>query len=191
MATPWRSPPSEPVKISCRCSPSVSVVAHQGTLIGEFSTGVHSRAQPVHRPSHRQVTRLRVLLPTANCLHDGVMFTTAAPERSGPAWASGSTRVLRGLRSADRRRLERAGWRTTLDFRENHRRGEGGRLVQVETSWLAEAERIGEDGVDVVCASSRNESRAWAKVLAAVEAQGSIEASRAHELGVRDRRPIS
>ena len=115
------------------------------------------------------------------------MFTTTATEHQGSAPA----RAGRGLRSADRRRLERAGWRTTLEFRENHLRGEGGRLVQIESSWLAEAERIGLDGVDVVCASARSESRAWAKVAAAVLGRGLLGPSRAHELEVRGQRPIS
>jgi hypothetical protein len=95
------------------------------------------------------------------------------------------------LRSADRRRLERAGWRTTLEFRENHLRGEGGRLVRIEASWLAEAERIGDNGVDVVSASARSESRAWAKVARAALARSATGASRAHELEVRGQPPIS
>ena len=45
------------------------------------------------------------------------------------------------LQQADRRELERAGWRTTLEFRENNVRGRDGRLLQVEEIWHAEAER--------------------------------------------------
>jgi hypothetical protein len=41
------------------------------------------------------------------------------------------------LQQADRRDLERAGWRTTLDFRENNVRGRDGRLLQVEEIWNA------------------------------------------------------
>jgi hypothetical protein len=54
------------------------------------------------------------------------------------------------LQQADRRELERAGWRTTLEFRENNVRGRDGRLLQVEEIWHAEAERdaVGRDGVD-------------------------------------------
>jgi len=44
------------------------------------------------------------------------------------------------LQQADRRELERAGWRTTLEFRENNIRGRDGRLLQVEEIWHAEAE---------------------------------------------------
>ena len=42
----------------------------------------------------------------------------------------------------DRRSLERAGWRTLLDYRENHVRDADGTLLHVEPQWTAEAERI-------------------------------------------------
>ena len=45
----------------------------------------------------------------------------------------------------DRRALERAGWRTLLDYRENHVRAEDGTLLHVVPQWTAEAERI-DDG---------------------------------------------
>jgi len=45
------------------------------------------------------------------------------------------------LEQCDRRDLERAGWRTTLDYRENLIRARDGRLLQVEPVWHAEAER--------------------------------------------------
>ena len=45
------------------------------------------------------------------------------------------------LQQSDRRELERIGWRTTLEFRENNTRGRDGRLLQVEEIWHAEAER--------------------------------------------------
>ena len=95
------------------------------------------------------------------------------------------------LRSADRGRLERAGWRTTLDFRENHVRSDCGRLLRVQSMWVAEAELVAETGVDGVCASARSESRAWAKVVAVALAEDSSGTSRTHELEVRDLRPIS
>lgn len=47
------------------------------------------------------------------------------------------------LAPADRRALERAGWRTTLEYREDHVRGRDGRLVRVRPVWVAEAERYG------------------------------------------------
>ena len=46
------------------------------------------------------------------------------------------------LQPAERRELERAGWRTTLDYRENHVRGLDGQLLRVEPVWIAVAERF-------------------------------------------------
>ncbi len=63
----------------------------------------------------------------------------------------------------DRRALERAGWRTLLDYRENHVRGADGRLLAVEGRWMAEAERS--DGawlMTVVPATTVDE--AWAQL---------------------------
>lgn len=67
------------------------------------------------------------------------------------------------LEPASRRELERAGWRTTLDYRENHIRGLDGRLLRVEPVWTAEAERY--DG-DVVVATATGQSAdvAWANL---------------------------
>jgi hypothetical protein len=65
------------------------------------------------------------------------------------------------LEPADRRALERAGWRTTLEYRENHVRGRDGRLLEVEESWTAEAERF--DGAfQVVAAEGATAEEAWA-----------------------------
>jgi hypothetical protein len=65
------------------------------------------------------------------------------------------------LEPADRRTLERSGWRTTLDYRENHVRGLDGRLLDVEPVWTAEAERF--DGeVSVATASASTADAAWA-----------------------------
>jgi len=66
------------------------------------------------------------------------------------------------LRQIDRRALERDGWRTTLEFRENHVRLDSGRLVEVEPFWLAEAERNGA----VISAIARSESRVWSRLQA-------------------------
>lgn len=68
------------------------------------------------------------------------------------------------LEQADRRELERAGWRTTLEFRENLLRGRDGRLLQVEEVWYAEAERSGPDGLDVIHAAAESLDDAWAKL---------------------------
>ena len=48
----------------------------------------------------------------------------------------------RSLEQRDRRALERNGWRTLLDYRENHVRDADGRLVHVVPQWTAEAERL-------------------------------------------------
>lgn len=76
------------------------------------------------------------------------------------------------LEPADRRTLERAGWRTTLDYRENHVRGLDGRLLRVEPVWTAEAERF--DGqVSVAVATAPTAEEAWA-ALAAQIADGQV-----------------
>lgn len=77
--------------------------------------------------------------------------TTSAPRRR---WHRST------LRQLDRQALERVGWRTTLEFRENHVRLGDGQLIDVEPFWTAEAER---DGV-VISASARSESRAWSRL---------------------------
>ena len=94
------------------------------------------------------------------------------------------------LRQLDRAALERAGWRTTLEFRENHLRSETGELIEIETLWVAEAERpaasaADPDGVEVVRASARSESRAWARLFAAAEAVGRTRRSGAETTALR------
>ena len=86
--------------------------------------------------------------------------------------ASRPRRHGRVLEPADRRALERAGWRTTLDYRENHVRGLDGRLLHVEPVWTAEAERF--DGeVSVASASAASADEAWAALIDAI-AQGTV-----------------
>jgi hypothetical protein len=76
------------------------------------------------------------------------------------------------LQQPDRRELERCGWRTTLEFRENNVRGRDGRLLQVEEIWHAEAERdrgqrSGREelaGVDFVHATAESVDEVWAKL---------------------------
>jgi len=66
------------------------------------------------------------------------------------------------LEPEDRRVLERAGWRTTLDYRENHVRGWDGRLLGVVPVWTAEAERFdGELAAAAAAASSPEEAWHW------------------------------
>jgi hypothetical protein len=72
------------------------------------------------------------------------------------------------LEPADRRALERAGWRTTHEFRENHVRGRDGRLLEVEESWTAEAERF--DGAfQVFAVEGATADEAWAMLRDEVE----------------------
>ena len=84
------------------------------------------------------------------------------------------------LEQPDRRDLERSGWRTTLEFRENNVRGRDGRLLEVEAVWHAEAERDSgrasgrgvpvfssmgpERGVDVITATAGDVDEVWAKL---------------------------
>ena len=80
------------------------------------------------------------------------------------------------LQQVDRRELERAGWRTTLEFLENNVRGRDGRLLEVEEIWHVEAERdpvqradegVGqgfERGVDFVHATAESVDEAWSKL---------------------------
>lgn len=72
------------------------------------------------------------------------------------------------LEPADRRFLERGGWRTTLDYRENHVRGLDGRLLRVEPVWIAEAERY--DGeIVVACAEGGSAELAWSRLRDDIE----------------------
>ncbi len=68
----------------------------------------------------------------------------------------------------DRRQLERDGWRTTLDYRENHVRSRSGRLLEVVPTWTAEAERYdGEVAVASACGATAEE--AWARLRQQIE----------------------
>lgn len=72
----------------------------------------------------------------------------------------------------DRRALERSGWRTTLEYRENHVRGRDGRLQHVETVWHAEAEREpadGHDGPTVVSATASSVDKVWSRLRTQAE----------------------
>ena len=69
------------------------------------------------------------------------------------------------LEHGDRRDLERAGWRTTLEYRENHVRSRNGTLLEVHPAWYAEGERQsrGRHGdVEVISAVADTADRAWA-----------------------------
>ena len=83
------------------------------------------------------------------------------------------------LAQSDRRELERDGWRTTLDFRENNIRARDGLLLQVDTIWHAEAERDpvanrngtleSGRGVDLIFATAESVDAVWAKLRVEAE----------------------
>ena len=98
------------------------------------------------------------------------------------------------LEPAERRELERAGWRTTLEYRENHVRGRDGTLLEVHPAWYAEAERdparrrsaagtrrletrrqregaarTDEQGVDVISAIADSAEAVWAALRVQAE----------------------
>jgi hypothetical protein len=80
------------------------------------------------------------------------------PRRHGPV-----------VEPEDRRQLERAGWRTTIDYRENHVRGRNGQLLEVEPVWTAEAERF--DGqLSMASAVAATADAAWRVLRGEVEA---------------------
>lgn len=62
-----------------------------------------------------------------------------------------------------RRRLEAAGWRTWLAYRENHERDAHGRLCRIAGVWVAEAEHP--DGRAVVCEAT-SPALAWWELAA-------------------------
>lgn len=70
----------------------------------------------------------------------------------------------------DRRTLERDGWRTTLDYRENHLRGRGGQLLEVVPTWTAVAERF-EGDCEVASASATTIDEAWTLLREEVDAR--------------------
>ena len=76
---------------------------------------------------------------------------------------------MRRRAPADRRALERAGWRTTLEYRENHVRGRDGTLLEVVPAWTAEAERY-DGGFTLASAVGTTIEEAWALVRADIEA---------------------
>jgi hypothetical protein len=76
----------------------------------------------------------------------------------------------------DRRELERAGWRTTLDYRENHLRARDGRLLEVAPTWTAEAERFDGD-LCVASAVGATVEEAWARLRDAIAADETTTAS--------------
>jgi ethanolamine ammonia-lyase small subunit len=83
-----------------------------------------------------------------------------------------------------RRSLERRGWRTTLEYRENHVRAADGTLLSVEPCWIAEAERpLGGAQVAVATASAASQAEAWYRLRRAAAVRVSAGAGRAVRAG--------
>lgn len=66
----------------------------------------------------------------------------------------------------DRRALEGRGWRTLLDYREDHIRDADGLLLVVLPRWTAEAER--ECGRVIASACAQSPDEAWRQLRRAV-----------------------
>ena len=86
------------------------------------------------------------------------------------------------IEPVDRRALERAGWRTMMDYRENHIRGRNGRLVEVQAVWVAEAERF-DGAMQVASAKGASIEEAWASLRAEIEGARVQTFSRVRLLG--------
>jgi hypothetical protein len=95
-------------------------------------------------------------------LHSGPM---AIREHSSP---SRRRRHQDRIDRSDRHTLERAGWRTLLEYRENHVRTPNGRLMALVPEWIAEAEMNG-DSPAVLMATAQSAGEAWAVLRARIE----------------------
>jgi hypothetical protein len=79
-------------------------------------------------------------------------------------------RHARSAAPGDRRALELAGWRTLLEYRENHVRDQHGTLVAVMPQWTGEAElvagtpRAGRPAVLVAAATGETPAAVWAEL---------------------------
>jgi hypothetical protein len=72
--------------------------------------------------------------------------------------SSADSAIDHAIDHADRRALERDGWRTLLDYRENHVRAQDGTLVAVLPQWTGEAELAGAATSRPVVATATAES---------------------------------
>ena len=138
-------------------------------LVGGFKGGCPQRSGEVHRLSTWSATSNPHGFPS--CCSQAIWRTVedmASPLLSSARIerASHNRRHRSTLRQLDRRRLERVGWRTTLEFRENHSRSIEGRLLATESIWVAEAEFEGR----VIAAIEHSESRAWARLVSIASA---------------------
>ncbi len=147
------------------------------------STGVHSERRLSTGASTRnraEFTRLAPWLLTGSLREDGLMLDLIDPRHTPPAGqrrvVGRAPRPLRRRASAeadDRSLLERTGWRTTLDYRENHRRDLDGVLTEVDPRWRGDAERSGPNGnVIVFSAVGPTPSAVWRRLRMEAEAMG-------------------
>lgn len=104
-------------------------------------------------------------------------MTTNAHDELGAAGLRAGSLVHRRRRPSrrllgwsDRRALERAGWRTLLEYREDHVRAADGTLLAVAPCWTAEAEHPA-GGVLVSTVSAPSPDAAWARLRDAVRAR--------------------
>ena len=141
-----------------------------------------------------EFTRLALWLLTGSLREDGVMLdpndlrrTPLADQRGVVGRPPRSRRRHAAAQSDDRSLLERTGWRTTLDYRENHRRGPDGVLTEVEPRWRGDAERSSPDG-DVIIFSGVGATPAavWRRVRVEAEAFGPDRSARGPEQHDRD-----
>jgi hypothetical protein len=97
--------------------------------------------------------------------------------------------------AADRRALERAGWRTFLSYRENHVRAWDGTLLSVTPVWIAEAERADKAAsarAGAVQASAATVEEAWALLRQrAAESVQQAERRAARQRLLRQQRPAA
>jgi hypothetical protein len=141
----------------------------RGVCSGGFTGGRPQRSGEVHRLSTWSATSNSHGFPS--CCAQATwrrVEAMASPllSRARIERASHVRRHRSTLRQLDRRWLERGGWRTTLEFRENHIRSIEGRLLGTESMWVAEAEFEGR----VIAAIERSESRAWARLVSIASA---------------------
>lgn len=165
--------------------------------VGELSTEVHNLALLCTGDSTRngaEFTPLTLWQLTGSVREDEDMSHPIDFRRSFSAGARRSGgRPPRQLRRHgsdqpdDRSLLERTGWRTTLDYRENHRRGLDGVLTEVEQRWRGDAERFGPDGdVIVFSAVGPTPTAVWWRLRVEAEAIDAASSSRGADQHVRD-----
>ena len=95
----------------------------------------------------------------------------------------GDRRQHGAVQHRDRRELENEGWRTTLEYRENHVRSRDGRLQQLRVEWHAVAERAGGSDAVVISACGSTVDKVWSRLrLQAELATVKTSASKSPEL---------